>query len=69
MLELERIYHALNLGDFESTRPCFEAYLMRVRGYRKNRYPTDPKDIGLVEQHWGTFIERFGYVRPSDQLS
>ena len=69
MSELERIYHALDLGDFESTRLCFEAYLMRVRGYRKNRYPIDPRDIGLVEQNWGAFIERFGYVRPGAQLA
>lgn len=69
MPELERIYHSLELGDFASARPRFEDYLTRVRDYRKNRYPIDPRDVGLVEQHWRAFIERFGYTRPGDQLS
>lgn len=69
MRELERIYQTLGLADFEATRPRFQAYLARVRGYRKNRYPIDTRDIALVEQHWRAFIERFGYTRPSDQPS
>ena len=69
MPQLQRIYRTLELGDFESTRPCFEDYLTQVRGYRKNRYPVDARDISLVEQHWQTFIDRFGYTRPGDQAS
>jgi omega-hydroxy-beta-dihydromenaquinone-9 sulfotransferase len=64
MPQLERIYRTLELGDFEVTRPRFEAYLAQVRGYRKNRYPLDPVDIGLVERYWQASIERFGYMRP-----
>jgi hypothetical protein len=69
MPALERIYHTLELGDYESARPRFEAYVTRMRGYRKNRYPIDPRDTDLVQQHWRAFIESFGYTRPGDQPS
>lgn len=65
LVELERVYATLGLANFDTDRPLFESYLDRVRTYRKNAYRPDPASVRLVEQHWGAFVERWGYDRPA----
>jgi hypothetical protein len=68
MVELEKIYKTLALGDFESVRPRFDRYLESLGGYEANRF-TFPHDIvDTVNENWGFAFEAFGYqrVQPAD---
>ena len=62
--EAERIYRTLDLEDFETDRPAFEAYLGATRGYRKNQYRFPEEDIERVSCRWGEFVQRWEYEPP-----
>ncbi len=64
LVELERIYAALALPGFDTARPAMEQYLGSIRSYSRaaRRFPA--RDIALVEQHWGPFLQRWGYGPP-----
>ena len=59
------IYESLQLEGFDAGRPAIESYLDSVRGFPKNAFRADPATIGLVERHWGGWIERWGYGDPA----
>jgi len=61
---LARIHAELDLPGWDSARPRIEAYLEQIRDYRRNRYALAPADIERVEQHWGEYLQRWGYARP-----
>lgn len=59
--EIEKIYHQLQLQGFDIAKACLENYLQSIATYRKNVFQHNPRDIALVRQHWGTFVEKWGY--------
>ena len=61
ILQIDQIYQTLSLTGFEQARPCFEKYLKGISGYQKNKYQQDPLESKLVKEHWGQFIEHYGY--------
>ncbi|MEO6002223.1 MAG: sulfotransferase [Opitutus sp.] len=62
--ELERIYSALNLGDFERVRPTFERYVASQRDYEKNQFPPLSEALRLrVQEAAGPCFDRWGYQR------
>ena len=62
--ELEKIYRALDLGDFTEDKETYTKYLEGVKDYRKNVYNFPEEDLKKVEIHWRRFIKRGGYSRP-----
>ena len=54
---LERIYGQLGLEGFESALPRFQAYLDRVRGYRKNVFHADPETADVMRTRFGYCFE------------
>lgn len=64
MAELEGMYDSLGLPGFDAARGRFAAHLEKVSDYRKNRYAFPPEALRTVEEHWGQFVERWGYDRP-----
>lgn len=62
---LGRIYDRLGLEGFAEVRPTFEAYVGGISGYRKNRYGFSEDLMDAVDRHWGGYVERWGYTRPS----
>ncbi|MCH7806032.1 MAG: sulfotransferase [Proteobacteria bacterium] len=62
--ELEKIYRALDLGDFTEDKEAYTKYLEEVKDYRKNVYNFPEEDLKKVEIHWRRFIKRGGYSRP-----
>ncbi|MFQ6604851.1 MAG: sulfotransferase [Fidelibacterota bacterium] len=61
LVELERIYQALNLPGFETARPAFSAYLDSQKDYQKNHYTLTPVEVEKIEKAWGESIRRWGY--------
>lgn len=61
---LKQIYEQLDLGDWETTKPHFTAYLSSQKSYQKNRYEFPLEDIQQVETYWNTFLERWNYQPP-----
>lgn len=59
--QLEKIYHALELGDFEPARAPVNAYLAEVRDYSRNRHMLTPEEEAAISARWGDIIRRFGY--------
>jgi omega-hydroxy-beta-dihydromenaquinone-9 sulfotransferase len=64
--ELSRLYETLGLEGFVAARPCFEAYLGKVRDHRGARHPLPTEAAFQVRQRWAPFIERLGYA--ADEL-
>ena len=60
---MDRIYKDLSLPAFNNAKPCFEKYVSRQAGYKKNEYTLDSKHINFINRHWGFFIDLFGYTR------
>lgn len=61
---LEKIYDQLHLGDLGRDKPHFIRYLDSVKRYKKNRYVYSRETVDKVQQHWGRFVERWGYRNP-----
>lgn len=61
---LERLYRELGLRPFDRARPAVEAYLASIAGYEKNRHAFPREDIAVVQEHWGEFVDRWGYEPP-----
>ena len=59
----ERIYRELDLPGWDESRAAIEAYVSGKRGYRKNRYAYEPRTIRLVNEHWGSVLDEWGYER------
>lgn len=62
---LESIYNALNLGEFDASRQKFEDYVASQKSYQKNAYELPEEMIDLINDHWGEHIEKWGYELPS----
>lgn len=64
ILEMERLYTALGLNDFETVKPALEQYLEERAEYKTNRYrPLEPALEAQIEQRWGKVIQQFGYTK------
>ena len=64
MVEIERLYRELELGDLNLWRSRFEAYLASVSGFQKAFIPGEPSDRLMVERHCAGLLDRFGYAAP-----
>jgi hypothetical protein len=59
--EIQRIYAALDLGDFNPVRPRLEEYLQGQKDYVKNRHELDPEIKAEIRRRWAGYIERYSY--------
>jgi hypothetical protein len=66
--ELQRLFEQLELPDFETARPDFETYLAGLKDYRQNQYNLDAKTIQIIETHWGSYIQSWGYSLADEGL-
>lgn len=58
---LEKLYHELNLPDFERFWQHASVYLQSIANYQKNAYSLTEEVRAKVSNHWGFFFERYGY--------
>lgn len=61
---LARIYDGLDLPDFATASPKFQAYLDTVKTFEKNNFRGDQAAIEKVSAHWGRWVEKWGYQVP-----
>jgi hypothetical protein len=59
--ELERVYTALDLGDFDEVKSRMRSYLASISGYKKNRYEIPPKKRREVAVKLVPIMETYGY--------
>jgi hypothetical protein len=69
MGEMENLYEALGLENFETARPRMEAYLASVDGYETNHYQLLPGLRAEIGRRWGDVIRRYGYARPEERAA
>ena len=62
--ELERIYAALDLPDWETAKPHIDAYLQTLSGYRKNKFQPDRTVLERVSGEWAFALDAWGYEPP-----
>ena len=60
--QLQAMYDQLGLGDFEHVRPTLEVHLQRTKDYKTNKFELSDDTKRLVDQRWGEFAQRYGYV-------
>ncbi|MFN4258018.1 MAG: sulfotransferase family protein [Gemmataceae bacterium] len=58
---LHTMYEELELGDFETARPCVDNYLSSVADYETNRYDLPSELRATITNRWGAIIRRYGY--------
>lgn len=66
--ELRRIYDRLDLGEFDRVRPAVEAFVAARAGYKPNRYQVAEETRARIVEHWGWFIEKYGYRVSNTQV-
>lgn len=67
--QIENIYRQLQIDGIEEARPKFENYLSTISTYKKNRYSYTEEAAEIVEKNWGTFLDQWGYKRPTSTHS
>ena len=62
ILELEKIYNQINLGEFQITKPKLEVYLNSLKSYKTNPSKAiDPAMKELIKTRWGFAFKEWGY--------
>lgn len=61
MGEIEKLYAALQLGDFESIRPHLTKYLIAQKSYQTNKHNLSPEMVAILAERWGPYMRRYGY--------
>jgi hypothetical protein len=64
---LRKIYESLDLGAYDEDEGIFSHYLDSVKRYQKNRYQYPPETIKKVTQHWGKYVDHWGYEIPCNE--
>ena len=67
--EMQKLYEALNLGEFERMRPQLESYLKGTKDYKTNRYEIDPEVREQIDRRWGPFMRRYGYCQAEESVA
>lgn len=60
--QLEGVYRALALGDFEPARSALETHLAGIDRYETNRYLLTAEERRTITDRWGQVIQRYGYA-------
>jgi hypothetical protein len=60
--QVEEVYRALELGDFEPARKATDAYLAGAKNYETNQYELSPVEHDAVTRRWGHIVRRYGYA-------
>lgn len=61
---VEKVYAALGLPGFDTSRGDFEAYLSSIKSFKKNSFAYSDEVAVKVENRLGYFLEKWGYDRP-----
>ncbi|MFZ5609802.1 MAG: sulfotransferase family protein [Pseudomonadota bacterium] len=62
--QMGKVYDRLGLAGFDTAKPSFEAYLEKVKDYRKNTFALPADLIARIEREWAPYIARWDYAPP-----
>jgi hypothetical protein len=62
VVEMQKVYEALNLDGFDAARPQIEEYARQNAGYETNKYELSAAQRATIEDRWGDVIRRYGYA-------
>ena len=65
MVEIQRIYAALNLPSYEASSSAFKTYIDSQKSYKKNQHQLSAEAQQKVEQRWQFAFSEFGYALQS----
>ena len=60
LLQLERIYHELKLGDFEPAREVISSFAKEQADYKGNTHQVDAALKAEIDRRWGPLVEEWG---------
>jgi hypothetical protein len=63
--QLEEVYKALKLGDFEDVRQDLEDYVVQQRDYEPGRHELTPVLAAEVDRRWSGYRDKYGYASPA----
>ncbi|MDX2001245.1 MAG: sulfotransferase [Chitinophagales bacterium] len=66
MPQMEAIYQQLQLGDFESKRTSFQAYVDKQESFQVNKHRVEAEDLERILEHWQPFMDLWGYQVPEN---
>ncbi len=59
--EMQKVYQALELGDFELLRPHLASYLESQKSYQTNKHNLSAEMVSKLADRWGPYMRRYGY--------
>ena len=65
LLHLERLYQNLGIPNFLQAKPKFEEYILKISGYKKNKYLTIEENVlNRILDKWDFAMEEWNYELP-----
>jgi hypothetical protein len=62
ILQLEKLYEQLELGEFDRVRPQLEAFVAQRKDYRPNTHSdVSAETIREIKTRWASYIQRYDY--------
>ena len=61
IVEMEKVYAALELHGFAATRLGLERYFQNTKNYETNKYEITEQQRAVIEERWGDVIRRYRY--------
>ena len=68
LVQMQRIYHCLSLGEFERVRPAIERFRQEIADYRPNVYDPSPTLQARIAKACGSYTQRYGYRAPCEGM-
>ena len=62
---LNEIYTALNIDNYDIALKNFEAYVDKLKSYKKNRHKIKKSQLDLLIKEWGFTMEKYNYSIPN----
>lgn len=60
--QLQVVYQALELGDFEDLRQDLEEYVAQQKDYQPGRHELTPELTAEVDRRWSGYRDKYGYA-------
>ncbi len=60
--QMRRVYHQLELGEFEAVQPEIEKFVAGQKDYKTNRYQITPEAHAEIARRWGKYLKNYGYA-------
>lgn len=63
---IEKIYNQLKFADFDTARPYIDAYVEKMKSYRKNVHTIRQEHLDKILNDWGFVFREYNYSIPDN---